>query len=86
MVAYLDGVRGKPSDAVWRSPVFIMPSTADPSRFYAHFRFPQSHLPATCVDWNEKVLCRLREQLLMQLVSAASTYVAHPGIVELRTT
>lgn len=75
----------KPSDAVWRSPVFIMPGAADPSRLYAHFRFPQSHLPANCVDWKNKVLCRLREQLLMQLVSATSTYVARPGIVELRT-
>ena len=73
------------SDAIWRSPVFIMPGAADPSRLYAHFRFPQSHLQANCVDWKNKVLCRLREQLLMQLVSAASTYVARPGIVELRT-
>ncbi|WP_206740662.1 hypothetical protein, partial [Dyella ginsengisoli] len=33
------------------------------------------------VGWN--VVCRLREQLLMHLISAASTHVARPGIVQL---
>lgn len=71
----------KPSDAVWISPIFLMPQAAEPSRLHVHIRFPQTHLPAKTEDW--QVICRLREQLLMHLISAASTHVARPGIVQL---
>lgn len=71
----------KPSDAVWISPVFLMPQVAEPSRLHVHIRFPQTHLPIKTEGWD--AVCRLREQLLMHLISAASTHVARPGIVQL---
>lgn len=72
----------KLSAVIWRSPVFNMPETGKLSRLHVHFRFPQSHLQSACAKW--QVLCRLREQILMHLISSASTYVSRPGIVELR--
>lgn len=71
----------KLTDAIWRSPVFLMPGATEVSRLHVHIRFPQTHLPQTCAEWS--VCCRLREQLLMHLISAASTHVARPGIVRL---
>lgn len=71
----------KLTQAIWKSPVFIMPSDTDVSRLYVHIRFPLTHLPEHCENWT--VRCRLREQLLMHLISAASTHVARPGIVQL---
>lgn len=79
-----DGIEGdvlKPSDAVWESPIFDFPGAGVASRLYVHIRFPQTHLPKKTSEW--KVLCRLREQLLTHLISAASSYVARPGIVQL---
>lgn len=72
----------KPSDAIWKSPVFLMPSATEPSRLHVHIRFPQTHLQDTCAAW-PATCCRLREQLLMHLISSASNYVARPGIVQL---
>lgn len=72
----------KPSDAIWKSPVFLMPGATEPSSLHVHIRFPQTHLQDTCANWAE-TYCRLREQLLMHLISAASNYVARPGIVRL---
>ncbi len=76
-----DGQQVKLSDAIWRSPVFLMPGAAEPSRLHVHIRFPQTHLQDACAPWATS--CRLREQLLMHLISSASTYVARPGIVQL---
>lgn len=71
----------KPSEAVWMSPVFVMPGAAEPSRLHVHIRFPQIYLPPATDGW--KVVCRVREQLLMHLISTASTHVARPGIVRM---
>jgi hypothetical protein len=75
--------RIKLTDAIWKSPVFLMPGATEASRLHVHVRFPQTHLPETCAAWTDNVLCRLREQLLMHLISAASNHVARPGIVQL---
>jgi len=76
-----DGQPVKISDAIWKSPVFLMPGATEPSRLHVHIRFPQTHLQETCASWATS--CRLREQLLMHLISSASNYVARPGIVQL---
>ncbi|WP_017462227.1 hypothetical protein [Dyella ginsengisoli] len=36
----------KAGDAVWASPLFLMPRAREASRLHAHIRFPQTHLPA----------------------------------------
>ncbi len=73
--------RIKLTDAIWKSPVFLMPGATEVSRLHVHIRFPQTHLPEDCAQWN--VTSRLREQLLMHLISVASNHVARPGIVQL---
>jgi hypothetical protein len=70
------------SPAIWSSPLFALPDSTAAFRLYAHIRFPTAHLGETCGKWT--VRFRLREQLLMQLINAASTHAARPGIVELR--
>lgn len=79
-IASGDG-RIKLTDAIWKSPAFLMPGAAEISRLHVHIRFPQTHLPEACSEW--KASGRLREQLLMHLISAASNHVARPGIVQL---
>ncbi|WP_439450766.1 hypothetical protein [Stenotrophomonas sp. ATs4] len=71
----------KATDAIWVSPVFVLDPAQGPYRIHAHIRFPQTHLPAEASQW--QVTSRLREQLLMQLISSASNYVARPGIVQI---
>jgi hypothetical protein len=71
----------KLTDAIWKSPIFLMPGAAEATRLHAHIRFPQIYLPEACSQWT--VYCRLREQLLMHLISTASNHVARPGIVQL---
>jgi len=71
----------KLSDAIWRSPVFSIPGATDVYRLFVHIRFPLTSLRTHCEKW--EVCFRLREQLLMHLISAASTHIARPGIVQL---
>jgi len=73
--------RIKLTDAIWKSPVFLMPGATEVSRLHVHIRFPQTYLPEDCAQWS--VTSRLREQLLMHLISVASNHVARPGIVQL---
>lgn len=71
----------KMTDAIWRSPVFVKANGEEPFRLYVHVRFPLTVLPDACGGW--EVRYRIREQLLMHLVSADSNYGARPGIVQL---
>ena len=73
--------RVKLTDAIWKSPVFLMPGEADAFRLHVHVRFPLTCLPEACSEW--EATCRLREQLLMHLINAASNHVARPGIAQL---
>lgn len=75
------GQRIKLSDAIWLSPVFVTPESADPMRLYVHDRFALSVLPDACGGWT--ACCRLREQLLMNLIAHESDYGSRPGIVQL---
>lgn len=71
----------KLSDAIWRSPVFAGAGSTEPSRLYVHIRFPMTELAGSCAAWT--ACYRLREQLLMNLISSASSYGSRPGIVQL---
>lgn len=76
--------KGEPlklSEAVWRSPVFITPETTEPSSLHIHVRFPLIELSNSCASWT--TCYRLREQLLMNLITSASGYASRPGIVQL---
>ena len=71
----------KLAEAIWKSPVFLVPGATEPSRLHVHIRFPVTVLGSACAAWN--ALYRLREQLLMNLIASMSTYIARPGIVAL---
>lgn len=77
----INGCPAKCTDAIWKSPVFLMPGKKQAFRLYVHIRFPQTCLTEACCKW--KVRYRLREQLLMQLINTSSNYNARPGIVQL---
>ena len=68
-------------EAIWRSPVFVVPDAADPIRLYIHVRFPLTVVAGAITAWPSRY--RLREQTLMHLITSASTYVSRPGIVQL---
>jgi hypothetical protein len=69
------------AEAIWRSPVFVAPGAAEVTRLHVHIRFPVTVLRVGCSAWTTRY--RLREQLLMNLITAAGTYMARPGIVQL---
>lgn len=71
----------KLSDAIWQSPVFMTPGSQEASTLYVHFRFPLTFVKDSCGGWRANY--RLREQLLMQLITSVSAYVSRPGIVRL---
>jgi hypothetical protein len=76
--------KGRPlklPDAIWASPVFTKPDNTEPYRLHVHMRFPVTIVPNDTKQWG--VAYRLREQLLISLIAAASTYNARPGIVQL---
>lgn len=73
----------KLSDAIWQSPVFMTPGSQEASTLYFHFRFPLTFVKDACGGWGANY--RLREQLLMQLITSVSGYVSRPGIVRLPT-
>lgn len=80
------GKKDKPvklSDAIWVSPVYLLPEAGENSKLFVHIRFPITVLPSDCPDW--KVRFRMREQILMHLISNASHYNSRPGIIQLRT-
>lgn len=67
--------------AEWKSPVMMLNGEDAPFRLHVNVRFSLA-LPASgCEAW--KVRYRLREQLLMLLLSHSNGYTARPGIVQL---
>jgi hypothetical protein len=70
----------KLSDAIWQSPVFVLPNDSDPVRLYVHFRFPFSKTEKYFKDIEARY--RLREQLLMNLIAAASNYTSRPSVIQ----
>ena len=69
------------SDAIWTSPVFLTTESTGPVRLHVHVRFALNTLPGACAGWT--ACYRLREQLLMNLISFESNYGSRPGIVQL---
>lgn len=65
----------------WASPVLLLATDAGPFVLAVNTRYWMSVAPADAAEW--KPLYRLREQLLMHLISHASGHMARPGIVRL---
>ena len=71
----------KPPAAVWSSPTLIVDSGDSPFVLAVNARYPLNVIPADAEAW--RPVYRLREQLLMHLISHAGSYLARPGIVQL---
>ena len=67
----------KPTAAIWKSPAF----SEDGGIFclQVHNRFGMTARLQSCEGWH--ALYRMREPLLMQLISANAEYVSRPGII-----
>ncbi len=73
--------RDKPPASVWTSPPFLRDSSQDPFKLRVNARFTVTAAPEDVACW--KPVYRLREQLLMQLVSHAANHLSRPGILQL---
>lgn len=69
--------------AEWKSPVILLNGDENPFRLHVNVRFSLARPASGCEGW--KVRYRLREQLLMLLLSHSNGYTARPGIVQLPT-
>jgi len=67
--------------AEWPSPVFVVEEGGGAFRLSVNCRFGITRTAAACQGWQARY--RLREQLLMHLISHANVYVSRPGIVQL---
>ena len=65
----------------WSSPTLVLPSGTDPFTLAVDTRYWVSVTSNDAASW--KPVYRLREQLLMHLISHASGHMARPGIVQL---
>lgn len=68
--------------AEWKSPVMLLNGEGEPFRLHVNVRFSLTRPASGCAGWT--IRYRLREQLLMLLLSHANGYTARPGIVQLR--
>ena len=69
------------SAAEWSSPVFLLAADSGPFILAVNTRYWVTVAAADTANWNP--VYRLREQLLMHLISHASSHMARPGIVQL---
>ena len=72
--------RSKGPASEWSSPLFTLDG-GGPFTLLANCRFPLTRIAAQSAGWN--VQYRLREQLLMTLITHANAYLARPGILKL---
>ena len=72
---------GKPPASVWSSPTLVVKPDDRPFVLAVNARYPLNAVPADTEAWQP--VYRLREQLLMHLISHAGSYLARPGIVRL---
>ena len=72
---------GKPPASVWSSPTLVVKQDDGPFVLAVNARYPLNVVPADAEAWQP--VYRLREQLLMHLISHAGSYLARPGIVRL---
>jgi hypothetical protein len=73
--------RGTPPGSEWKSPIFMRDGIDAAFHLHINARFCLTASRAEAEAWNVKY--RLREQLLMMLITFSSNYVARPGIVSL---
>ena len=78
-----EGVKrsGKPPASEWSSPTLLVEPGDGPFVLAVNARYPLNMAPADAEAWQP--VYRLREQLLMHLISHAGGYLARPGIVQL---
>ena len=74
--------RDKRPPSVWNSPPLLLNSEDGPFQLDVSARFSLSITSDKVTDW--KPTYRLREQLLMHLISHASNHLSRPGILQLR--
>ena len=72
---------GKSPASEWSSPTLIVEPDDGPFFLAVNARYPLNVVPADAKAWQP--VYRLREQLLMHLISHAGSYLARPGIVQL---
>lgn len=72
---------GKAPASEWKSPTLVVEPRKVPFELAVNSRFPLNAVLAHTKTW--RPVYRLREQLLMQLISHAGSYLARPGIVQL---
>ena len=72
---------GKRPASVWSSPTLIVNPEDDPFMLAVNARYALNVVPADAEAWQP--VYRLREQLLMHLISHAGSYLARLGIVQL---
>ena len=73
--------KGKPPASEWSSPTLIVNPEDAPFKLAVNARYPLNVVPADTEAWQP--VYRLREQLLMHLISHAGNYLTRPGIVQL---
>ena len=71
----------KPPASEWSSPTLVVKPDDGPFVLAVNARYPLNVVPADTEAWQP--VYRLREQLLMHLISHAGSYLARPGIVQL---
>ena len=72
---------GKPPASEWPSPTLVVEPDDGPFVLAVNARYPLNAVPADAEGWQP--VYRLRERLLMHLISHAGSYLARPGIVQL---
>ena len=73
--------RKKPPASEWPSPTLVVEPDDGPFVLAVNARYPLNAVPADAEAWHP--VYRLRERLLMHLISHAGSYLARPGIVQL---
>ncbi len=73
--------RQKPPASEWPSPTLVVEPDDGPFVLAVNARYPLNAVPAAAKAWQP--VYRLRERLLMHLISHAGSYLARPGIVQL---
>ena len=77
-----DTGRFRPPASEWLSPELLLEPNAEPFFLAVNSRYSLSVPPAETDEWQR--VYRLREQLIMHLISHAGSYLTRPGIVQLR--
>ena len=72
---------GKPPASEWSSPALVVKPDDGPFVLAVNARYLLNVVPAVTETWQP--VYRLREQLLMHLISHAGSYLIRPGIVQL---